>query len=73
METQQCQELFRQKCEAARSEEIAKQELRRRIAEENQMLAANKKRQQIADEVQAAMKAQTDIHNAKVSHSTMIR
>lgn len=37
------------------------------------MLAANKKRQIVADEVQTTMKAQKDIHNSKVTYSTMIR
>lgn len=73
IQTQHCQDLFRQQCEAAKQQEIAKRELQRRIAEENLMLAANKKRQIVADEVQTTMKAQKDIHNSKVTYSTMIR
>jgi hypothetical protein len=43
-ETKKCDEHFMEQCQRARAEEIAKRELLRRVAEENLMLAANKKR-----------------------------
>jgi hypothetical protein len=47
--------------------------MQKRVAEENLMLASNKKRQFVTQEVQDAMKAQKDVTAAKISYSTMIR
>ena len=47
--------------------------MQRRVAEENLMLAANKKRQIVQKDVLESMKAQQDIHASKITHSTMIR
>ena len=42
--TEKCQEHFLDECERARQAEILKREMRKRVAEENLMLASNKKR-----------------------------
>ena len=60
-------------CEKARAEEIAKRELRKRVAEENMMLAANKKKQSTTSDVLTSMQADRDVQANKVTYSTMIR
>ena len=72
-ETERCKQLFFEQCEKARLEEIAKREMRKRVAEENLMLASNKKRKDVNDHIVENMKRQEEIHNAKVTYSTMIR
>ena len=50
-----------------------KREMRKRVAEENMMMAANKKRLNVQDDVTTNMKNDKDINNNKISYSTMIR
>lgn len=66
-ETQRCQSLFQEQCEAARRAEIAKREMLKRVAEENMMLASNRKRQEVTERVQENMKRQQEIINNKVT------
>ena len=68
-----CNDHFMALCEKARAEELAKKELLRRVAEENLMLASNKKRQNVKTEVLVSMKADKDVAANKVTYSTMIR
>lgn len=72
-ETVQCNDLFVQKCNEARAEEVAKRELAKRVAQENLMLSANKRRIIVQDDVTEAMRQQDHIINAKTTYSTMIR
>ena len=72
-ETQRCNDLFVQKCEAARQVEISKRELAKRVAEENMMLASNKKRQEVNDHVTENIKRQQETNSQKHSYQTMIR
>ena len=65
--------MFMAQCQKAREEEIAKRELRKRVAEENMMLASNKKRQNVQTDVLDSMKADKDVAANKVQYSTMIR
>ena len=60
-------------CQRARGVEIAQKEMAKRVAEENRMLAANKKRQEVQKEVLDSMKAQAETHSQKITYSTMIR
>ena len=62
-----------QKCNEARAEEVAKRELAKRVAQENLMLSANKRRTIVQDDVTEAMRQQDHIVNAKTTYSTMIR
>ena len=68
-----CNDHFLANCERARAEELAKREMKRRVAEENMMLASNKKRQNVQNEVLVSMKADKDVTANKVTYSTMIR
>ena len=72
-EVVKCNDLFMANCERARQEEIAKREMRRRVAEENMMLASNKKRQITQNDVLDSIKADKETTAAKVTYSTMIR
>ena len=62
-----------QKCQQARAEEVAKRELARRVASENLMLASNKRRINVQNDVTDSMRAQVLTDNAKISYSNMIR
>ncbi len=83
METRRCQDLFNQQAEvsaqknsyekAARRAELEKREQMRRVAEENMMLANNKRRSQLQDHVTENNRNADHINSNKVTYSTMIR
>jgi hypothetical protein len=72
-ETKRCDDLFLQKCDAVRQQEIAKREMLKRVNEENMMMAANRKRKEVTEHVQDNLKRQQDIIDSKHTYSTMIR
>lgn len=72
-ETDRCQQIFIEKCEEARRAEIAKREMAKRVAEENMMLASNRKRREVTDHQTENLKRQKEIENGKVGVQTMIR
>ena len=61
-ETKKCQDIFMEECEKARAAEVAKAEMRRRVAEENMMLASNKKRASVQVGVLDNMKQDKDTY-----------
>lgn len=62
-----------EKCEEARRAEIAKREMAKRVAEENMMLASNRKRKEVTEHMTENLKRQKEIENNKATVQTMIR
>ena len=73
METDRCNNLFQQEIERERRREQEKALARKRVAEENMMMAQNKRKSELTSHQQNNLKNEQIIHNSKFSVSTMIR
>ncbi len=73
MEIDRNQTLFQKQMEEQRLRDLQKKEQMRRVAEENVMMAQNRKNQEIKHHVEENMKNDAAIHSSKITYSTMIR
>ena len=72
-EVERCNDLFMQNCERARAEEVAKREMRKRVAQENLALCNNSKKFNIISHVEDNTRYDNATNQSKISHATMIR
>eukprot|EP00347_Sterkiella_histriomuscorum_P020369 403338074 len=73
LQTQQAQKDFERGASDVRRKEIERREQMKRVAEDNLMMAQNKKRQEMIQQVQDNIREQKAIADSKIKYSAMIR
>eukprot|EP00347_Sterkiella_histriomuscorum_P023247 403335390 len=73
LQTQQAQKDFERGASDVRKKEIERREQMKRVAEDNLMMAQNKKRQEMIQQVQDNIREQKAIADSKIKYSAMIR
>ena len=73
MQQQMCDEFFQRQVRDQRMREIQQREMTKKVAEDNYMIAGNKRKQEMERSVREKMHLQQAISESKVKAPTMVR
>ena len=73
MQQQMCDEFFQRQVRDQRMREIQQREMTKKVAEDNYMIAGNKRKQEMERSVREKMQLQQAISESKVKAPTMVR
>ena len=73
MQQQLCDEFFQRQVRDQRMREIQQREMTKKVAEDNYMIAGNKRKQEMERSVREKMQLQQAISESKVKAPTMVR
>lgn len=73
LHTKSCQDIFYKEVRDQKVKEIQKRELQKKIAEDNMMIAENKKKQAMEKQVREKIQIQQAITGMKVTAPAMVR
>ena len=73
MQLQMCDEFFQRQVRDQRMREIQQREMTKKVAEDNYMIAGNKRKQEMERSVREKMQLQQAISESKVKAPTMVR